>query len=166
MSTIAIEPYLVDHPLFTWLDHRYIRFLAENAEQLRYNPNDYIFEQGEIADHFYIIIHGRVAIEAHKPEKHPLVIQTISDGDVLGWSWLFAPYTRQLSAKALEHTTVIALDAKYIRTKCEEDHNLGYEIMKRFASVILQRLHALSEEVIAMHTPALTSIDQKHFTHK
>ena len=32
MSAIAIEPYLVDHPLFTWLDYRYIRYLAENAE--------------------------------------------------------------------------------------------------------------------------------------
>ena len=166
MSAIAIEPYLVDHPLFTWLDYRYIRYLAENAEQIQYKPNDYIFQQGELADHFYIVIHGYVAVEAKKNGKPPLLIQTVGDGEVLGWSWLFTPYTRQLSARVLENTTVIALDARNIRLKCEEDHNLGYELMKRFASIILQRLHALSDQLMASSSVSKTNITHPHKQHE
>ena len=68
------------------------------------------------------------------------MVQALGPGEVLGWSWLLPPYEWHYSARAAEPTDVVALDGKALRARCEEDHGLGYEMMKRFALVIVQRL--------------------------
>jgi len=40
----------------------------------------------------------------------------------------------------VELTRAIVLDGKCLRDKCEDDHDLGYEIMKRFNLIIAERL--------------------------
>ncbi len=69
-------------------------------------------------------------------------MQTLKDGDVLGWTWLVPPYRWQFSARATQPTSALVLNGVAIRTRCEEDHDFGYELMKRFSSVMLERLHA------------------------
>jgi CRP/FNR family transcriptional regulator, cyclic AMP receptor protein len=71
-----------------------------------------------------------------------LTIQTLGVGEVLGWSWLFPPYRWLFDARTIELTRAIALDGKCLRAKCDEDHHLGYEMVKRFAQVIIERLQA------------------------
>jgi hypothetical protein len=36
----------------------------------------------------------------------------------------------------------IALNGKCLRTKCEQNHDLGYEMLKRFAGIMEQRLES------------------------
>ena len=72
------------------------------------------------------------------PARQTLPIQTLTEGDILGWSWLYPPYRWQFSARALEPTKAIAFDAARLRGRCEADHELGYQLMKRFAYVMTQ----------------------------
>ncbi|MGE5387744.1 MAG: Crp/Fnr family transcriptional regulator, partial [Hyphomicrobiales bacterium] len=44
-------------------------------------------------------------------------------------------------ARALDRTRVIAMDGLCLRNKCEADHNLGYDIMKRLMPIEIDRLH-------------------------
>jgi CRP/FNR family cyclic AMP-dependent transcriptional regulator len=81
-------------------------------------------------------------------------IQTQAPGDVVGWSWLLPPYEWHYSARALEPTEVIALNGKPLRARCEEDHDLGYEIMRRFALVIVQRLVATRAQLVHSRDPS------------
>jgi CRP-like cAMP-binding protein len=74
---------------------------------------------------------------------------------VLGWSWLLPPYEYHHSARALEVTEVVALDGKALRERCEADHDLGYELMKRFALVIVQRLAATRARFLNFTEPTL-----------
>jgi CRP/FNR family transcriptional regulator, cyclic AMP receptor protein len=71
-----------------------------------------------------------------------MVIQTIEDGDVLGWSWLFPPYRWHFNARTIEETRAIALDGVCLREKGEIDHDFGYELVKRVALIIMERLQA------------------------
>ena len=91
---------------------------------------------------FFIIRRGKVMIETFVPEKGPIAIQSRGEGEVTGWSWLVPPYKWHFDARAFELTRAIALDGKCLRTKCEEDHDFGYELMKRFTVIISQRLDA------------------------
>jgi CRP-like cAMP-binding protein len=52
------------------------------------------------------------------------------------------PFQYHFGARALEPTQAIALDGRALRGRCEEDHDLGYELLKRFAQVMVQRLAA------------------------
>ncbi len=71
---------------------------------------------------------------------------------MLGWSWLIPPYHWHFDAKAVEPTRAIALDARCMRTKCEKDHDLGYELMKRFAQIIEQRLDATRWQLLDVYS--------------
>jgi CRP-like cAMP-binding protein len=101
-----------------------------------------ILREGEDANQFYLIRSGKVSIQLMTPNKGPVIIQTLHEGDILGWSWLVPPFTWHFDAKAIELTRMIALDGKCLRAKCEEDHDLGYELLKRFADIMSKRLES------------------------
>jgi CRP-like cAMP-binding protein len=109
---------------------------------MRFDAGQFVFREGEEANQFYIIRKGKVALEIFSPEKGPIIIDTLGDGEVLGWSWLIPPYHWRFDARAVELTRAIALDGKCLRNKCEEDHDLAYELLKRFAHLMEERLEA------------------------
>jgi len=103
---------------------------------------DYAFREGDVADTFYVVRSGRVALEVDAPARRPLIIETLGPGELLGWSWLFEPNRVRFDARAVETVHAIAFDGACLRGKCEADHELGYELVRRFAAVITERLQA------------------------
>jgi len=51
----------------------------------------------------------------------------------------------------MEATRAIALDGKCLRTKSEEDHNVGYELLKRFSRIVDERLHATMLQLLNVY---------------
>ena len=64
---------------------------------------------------------------------------------------LAAPYRAEFDARAMEPVRAIAIDAKCLRGKCEEDHHLGYEMMKRFLPLVVERLHATRMQILDVY---------------
>jgi CRP-like cAMP-binding protein len=112
------------------------------ASNAKFAVGDHICREGEEADHFYILREGKVAIEIPAGHRHGIIIETIGAGDVLGWSWVVAPYRWRFDARVTEPTRAIALDAKCLRVKCEQDHELGFELLNRVLQVVEQRLQS------------------------
>jgi CRP-like cAMP-binding protein len=149
----SLEQALTQHPFFAGLDKRYERQLAGLASYQSFPAHQVIFDEGQPANEFYLICKGKVAIETALLGCESLVIQSLGPGEVLGWSWLLPPYEWHYSARAAEPTDVVALDGKALRARCEEDHGLGYEMMKRFALVIVQRLAATRARLLHYPDP-------------
>lgn len=147
----TLEPILSEHPFFHGLDERYLKLVVGCASNVRFEAGQFIFHEGEQANHFYLIRHGIVALEVFAPNRGSLTIQTLDDGEILGWSWLIPPYQWRFDARAVETTRAIALDGKCLREKCEEDHDLGYELLKRFASILGQRLEATRIQLLDIY---------------
>lgn len=143
--------YLSEHPFLKSLDPRHIIFIEGCASNKQFNEGQFIFHEGEEASCFYIIRHGKVAIQLYAPGRGPITIQTIGDGDVLGWSWLIPPHRWRFDAQAIEASDVIVLDGKCLRSKCEQDHDLGYELLKRFAGVITSRLESTRLQLLDVY---------------
>jgi CRP-like cAMP-binding protein len=137
-----LERILSEHPFLQGLDPEYLQLVSGCASNVRFEAGQYLFREDEEANWFYIIRQGKVAVEAYAAERGSVIIDTVEEGDVLGWSWLIPPYNWHFDARAVELTRAIALDGKCLRNKCEHDHNLGYELLKRFAHIIEQRLEA------------------------
>lgn len=137
-----LERILTEHPFLAGLDEKYIKLLAGCASNVVFKAGQFIFREGEEADKFYLIRNGQVHVEVFIPQKGPLIIRSRSEGEVFGWSWLVPPYRWHFDARAAEVTRALAIDGKCLRQKCEEDHDLGYELMKRFTLVIAERLEA------------------------
>jgi CRP-like cAMP-binding protein len=149
----TLERLLAEHPFCQGMEKGHLELLTGCASNVRFDGSQYIFRQGEEANNFYLIRHGKVAIEIHAQERGGIILQTVDEGDVVGWSWLVPPHRWTFDARAVELTRAIALDGKCLRKKCEEDHDLGYELFKRFTQIMAERLEAARLQLINIHGP-------------
>ncbi|MCL4812384.1 MAG: cyclic nucleotide-binding domain-containing protein [Vicinamibacteraceae bacterium] len=138
----TLEQLLAEHPFFSGLAPDHLKLFAGCAVTLRVDSGEFLFREGELARSFFVVRHGSIAITSVTPQEGLVTIQTLDEGDILGWSWLLPPYRWHFGARALEPAALISLDATCVRTKCEHDHEFGYEIMRRFAQVMASRLEA------------------------
>jgi CRP/FNR family cyclic AMP-dependent transcriptional regulator len=138
MRTLA--EYLPEHPFFAGLDDPAMDLVVGCARNVHFNSGDTLFRTGLPADTFYVIRHGRVALEAHDPRKGTMVVATLVEGEVVGWSWLVPPYRWMFDARAISSVSAVALDGACLRGKCEQDPTLGYALMQRVAQVMYERL--------------------------
>ena len=107
-----------------------------------------MFREGEMSSQFWLIRHGKVSLEIFVPGRGPITFSTLGAGDVMGWSWTVAPFTKQYDGRALELIRTLTFDAMCIRTKCDEEPKLGYELYKRFSQVIGKRLQATRMQLL------------------
>lgn len=147
----SLERVLTAHPFFSGLPQRYVETLVGCARQVRLAPGEFVFRMGDRADTFYLIRHGRVGLQLYTAERGPITIETVGDGEPLGWSWLVPPYRWALDGVVVQPTLAISFDAQCLRGKFETDHDLGFELYKRFTPVIAQRLHATRMQVLDVH---------------
>jgi CRP/FNR family cyclic AMP-dependent transcriptional regulator len=147
----TLEPLLSEHPFLTGLDPKHLQLITGCASNVRFDAGQIIFREGEEADQFYIIRNGKVALQIYTPGRGSIIIDTLTEGDILGWSWLIPPYQWRFDAVAGELTRAIALDGKCLRNKCESDHDLGYELLKRFASIVDSRLESTRLRLLDMY---------------
>jgi len=147
----TLERIIADHPFFSGLESYYTNLLVGCATNVRFPADTYIFKEGQEANEFYLIRTGKVALEVFRPQRQPVMVSTLAEGDILGWSWLIPPYQRKFYAHALEDTRAIALDGKCLRTKCEQNHDLGYELLKRFSQIMAQHLEGTLFQVLDVY---------------
>jgi CRP-like cAMP-binding protein len=143
------------HPFFEDLAQDLFETVAACATRQCFAANQMIYHEGDPADQFLLILKGKVAIEIFASPRGSLIIQTAGADDVLGWSWLFAPYRRRFDARALEATEAIAISADWLREKADSDYRLGYELHKRFSKIVVARLQATRLQLIDFygHSP-------------
>lgn len=140
-----------EHPFFAGFDADALALIEGCATNVVVAAGDYVYREGEPADHFYLIRFGLVALEVFVPGRAPIVIDTLKAGDLLGWSWLVPPYRNSFDARAVELARLLRLDASCLRRKMEEDHALGYALHKRFAPVVASRLAAARRQLIDLY---------------
>jgi CRP-like cAMP-binding protein len=150
----SIADLLNEVPTFVGLSEDHRGLVAGCGRNVVFERGEYMFREGDPANAFYAIRGGAVALELGAPAT--LVIETLHPGDVLGWSWLFPPYRIRYDARAMEELHAIAFDGACLREKCDADHDLGYELMKRFAQIITERLQATRLRLLDVYGPALS----------
>jgi len=137
-----IEELVRGIPAFDGLNDEQYELIAGCGKNEVFSPGKHLMREGDDADVFYYIRTGEVAMEIFVPQRGALTVETIGEGDLLGWSWLVEPHRVHLDARAVDEVHAIAFDAACLRGKCEADPVLGYELMKRFVPVIVERLAA------------------------
>ena len=138
----GLDRLLAEHPFFEGMDEDDRALIAGCGMNEVFDAGRYVFREGEPADKFYLLRSGAVAIEVHVPGRDPVVLETLTDGDIFGWSWMVKPYEWAYDVRAVQLTRVVSLDAKCLRAKMEDDHTLGFELFKRFVPIMASRMAA------------------------
>jgi len=147
----TIENLLKEHHFFSDLEQEYIETIAGCGSNIVFEKDTYIAREGEEANQFFLVKTGKIAIDILEPKHGPIIIQTVQEGDIFGWSWIIAPHYWRFDARALETTHAIALDGKCLREKCEEDNKLGYQLLKRFSGVLAKRLEMARMQLLDIY---------------
>jgi CRP/FNR family transcriptional regulator, cyclic AMP receptor protein len=143
MTTIPpIAAVLADHPFLSTIPIGSLRRLATHVQPHTYPAGQQILREGDVANRFFLIRHGLVRLEIEVPGRGPVEIETLGADAALGWSWLFSPQRWQLTATAVVRTSALIFDADALQVAMTSDPSLGYELMRRFAGVIFDRLSA------------------------
>jgi CRP-like cAMP-binding protein len=136
----TIEALIRDLPIFDGLGPDVLELIAGCGTNTRFRADEMLFRDGDEANSFFVLRHGTVALETFVPARGPVTIETLGAGEVVGWSWLFRPYRWHFDARALSLVRATTFDATCLREKCEADPKLGYDLMSRFAQVVIERL--------------------------
>ena len=147
----GLEDILQEHSFFVGLAPEYSALVAGCARNHRFDAGDYLFHEGEPANEFFLIRHGKVALEIVAPGQALIVFATLGEGEIVGAAWLVPPYRWTFDARAVELVRAIGIDAACLRGKCEADHHLGYEMMKRFLPALVKNLHATQLQILDVY---------------
>ena len=146
-----IKTLIQEHPFFLGLDAAALELVAGCASNAHFAAGEFLFHEGDPANQFYLLRGGRVQLETPVPGRAPVVLETIQAGEVIGWSWLFPPYLWHFDAQAAESVRATVFDGKCLRGKCEENHDLGYELAMRSAQIMMQRLQATRLQLLDVY---------------
>jgi len=165
-TTVESEPLATRvalHPFLAGMNGTHLALLTDCAMSARFKTGQTILREGDFANRCYLIETGKVVLESTGSFGEPLVIETIGAGDLLGWSWMFPPYTWQFTARAVEPTTAICFYGTILREYCEKDHSLGYELLKRISAVMVKRLQAAHKQMISVHARTASALEPSRF---
>lgn len=138
----TVDQLLAEAPTFTGMSPAHLELIAGCGHNEVFEAGSYLMREGDRADRFYVLRRGRVAMEIFVPQRGALMVETVGPGDLVGWSWLTPPFRVHLDTRVLEEAHALSFDAACLRGKCDDDAELGYELMRRFIPVIVERLQA------------------------
>jgi CRP-like cAMP-binding protein len=147
----TIDALLAQVPSFDGMSPDHLALIAGCASNRVFEDGEYLAREGDPANAFYVIRKGDAALEIDVAQRGALVLETLHEGELVGWSWLLAPYRTHVDVRAIGTTHTIAFDGACLRGKCDADPVLGYDLLRRFATVIVERLQATRLRLIDVY---------------
>ena len=151
MEPRNLQTVLAQQPLLRDLEPRHLALLTGCARNVRFDRGAYLAREGQGAETFYLIRSGRVAVELHQPGSPPLTIQTVGPGEFFGWSWLVPPHRWRFDGRAVAPAGALQFAAPCLRAKCEEDHELGYQVLRRLIQMVAGRLEGARLQLLDLY---------------
>jgi CRP/FNR family transcriptional regulator, cyclic AMP receptor protein len=150
MSATEIQSTLVHHPFFAGLPDSDIEKLAGLAFRVNFQTDQIIFREGDDSSLFYLILSGRVALEIQAPGRL-LRIQSIGEGEELGWSSLLGNVRKQFQARCLEPVHALGFVGDYLIALYERDPAFGFRLLRRVLATVGERLRATRLQLLDVY---------------
>jgi CRP-like cAMP-binding protein len=149
--TRSLEQAIADHPFVIGLPEGTVELVADCARWTTFATGEFLLSEGKEADTLHLIEQGRVAVEIHAPSRENLVIETVDAGHVVGLSWMAPPYRWHFDVRALTTVSTVAVDRDGLRSRLERRPDIGYALLGRLNSVLLERLQATRVRLLDLY---------------
>jgi len=147
-STPPLAGLIATHRFVAGMKSEHLEKLLGAAMFRQFEPDEVVFHEGDPANRFYLIIQGKIALESRCQGQSAPLVQLVGEGEVVGWSWLFPPYYWHFSARAVDPTRAVFFYGTRLRERCEEDPAFGFDLLKRVAAIVIQRLQATRAQLL------------------
>lgn len=143
-----IAPELLrNYPIFSVLDSKQIKFIAEIAEEEVYQQGTVLFREGETAEALYLLLKGgvelffTVEVEQRPELRKELFFREVKPGELFGISALIEPYVLTATSRFTRDSHVIRINARTLLDWCAQDPGLAYALIQRVAEAAIKRLN-------------------------
>ena len=158
MASLSVFDLLAMHGFVADLPARWLHRLAMAGRPVFHSGGTRLFREDAVADKFWLLHAGAVAIDFHVPGRGDIVIERLGPGTVVGWSWSRPPYRWQFGAVVAGDIRAVEFDATHVRRLMAEDAELGREIDGRLLDVVADRLRAARHLLVELYAyPAYPS---------
>ncbi len=147
----AIRGSLAAHPFLEGIPDPLLDRLMALAFEVTFEPDQVLFREADPSSFFYLILSGTVAVEIAMPGR-VLRIQTVGEGEELGWSSIMAKVNKQFQARSLSPVRAIAFDGVRLKAECDKDAEFGYFILSRILEVVAERLRATRLQMLDVYS--------------
>jgi CRP/FNR family transcriptional regulator, cyclic AMP receptor protein len=146
----ATTAALAAHPMLHGMSTDHLAMLAGSASDVAFPAGHRLFDEGGSANHFWLLQSGSVTLDLHVPGQGRVRIDTVGLGELLGWSWRFAPYRWAFGAVAASPVEAFEFDARAVRAFCASEPEFGHEVTERLARVLAKRLQSTRVRLIGV----------------
>jgi CRP-like cAMP-binding protein len=153
MTTPSLLSVLEQQPFARGLQPAQLQKLATLAKAVHFDQGQVIFPEGDECYEFYLVVSGRVALEIAPSTDQAFRVETLSEGDELGWSSVLMDRGKLFQARALQPVDALVFAGADLRAMCEQDTAFGYALMLRLLGVVSERLQATRLQVMDMYWP-------------
>ncbi|MGE5827725.1 MAG: Crp/Fnr family transcriptional regulator [Micromonosporaceae bacterium] len=136
----GVAHLVADHPFLDGIEPSALARLTEQARPVEFPAGTRLFTEGGPAHSFWLLVDGHIALDTQVPGRGAVVVESLGRGAVVGWSWLFPPHEWHFGATAVQATSAVEFDGREVRRLCDADPALGYELVRRFIRVVIDRL--------------------------
>jgi CRP-like cAMP-binding protein len=151
MHMETLQQIIADIEFFRGLKREHLELITGCAANVRVEAGTFLGRAGDPADQFWVIREGRMALELVVPGRGRVTIATMSEGEVVGFSWLLPPYHLHFDVRAVTDTRALLFDGRCLRGKCVADPHLGFELLSRFSRVMADRIRAMSLQLLDVY---------------
>jgi len=151
MASLSVFDLLAMHDFVADLPSARLHRLARAGRPVFQGAGTRLFREDAVADRFWLVHSGAVAIDFHVPGRGDIVIERIGPGTVVGWSWSRPPYRWRFGAVVAEDIRAVEFDAAQVRALMDDDPGLGREIDRRLLDVVGDRLQAARHRLVELY---------------
>jgi len=125
--------------VFDFLRPEQVNALSEAAERVKFRTGDTVYEKGEKAQFFYVVLSGQVSLRLPGKSAVSILIDELTPGSMFGSciSFEFASY--MLTAQCTEPTELLKIKASALKRLLDDDPRLGYAIQSRISQIYFER---------------------------
>jgi CRP-like cAMP-binding protein len=143
-----------------YLSDDMLDLLIPIIEMLQFDAKEYIFRQGDKADRFYMLLHGKVLLEQRISSHITVAVSAIKPGYSFGWSAMVDESEYSMDALSEEPSQVLSIRAEKLTAVFEKNHSLGYIMSQRLMRIIKKRYDVRTEQFVRAirHHPDIASL--------
>ena len=136
---MAYETVVLDRcPFFEQFQPKHLDKLMTLGSPVHFTEGDILFREGDDAPQFYVLLSGRVALEANFDGRQ-VRIDTLFGGDELGWSAVLERQ-KQFQARALDSVEALVFEVSRMHDAFDGNPYFGRAFLERLLMVVAERL--------------------------
>ena len=130
--------YIKQSDLLWGLDNQFIKEFIESAMKKTHPEGFKLFNAGDPADFFYIMMKGSIRLSVGKQNQTTYLVEHA--GEAFGWSGLVGMPTYSASAECLKESMVMIFAKEFVQGVTDADPVNGMRFYRRLARMLGNRL--------------------------